>query len=76
MGGEKRTDIGPRVFARIEERAARLGLTVHRLATLVGMDPSVPHRWKGGTTPSLRTYLDLETALDRLEPPPAGRRRS
>ncbi len=59
--------IGPEVYADLEARCQALGVTIHGVSLKIGMDPSVPHRWRTGTTPSLATYLPLERAIRHLE---------
>lgn len=74
-GNRTRRDIGPAVYAQLTTRLARHAdrfPSLRAFAIHCGVDPSIPSRWRTGTTPSLVTYLALWDELDQLDVDAAG----
>lgn len=45
-----------KVVAEIRAKADRMGVSVHRLFKLAGVDPSTFTRWKAGADPLMGTF--------------------
>ena len=70
MSNRERRDIGPAIHAALLERLNKHRKrfpSIRSFAIHCGIDPSIPSRWKTGTTPSLVTYLLLFNELDQLD---------
>lgn len=63
-----RRDIGPAIYdlllRRLRPHAERFP-SLRSFSLHCGVDPSIPSRWRTGTTPSLVTYLASFDELDQ-----------
>lgn len=70
MSNRSRRDVGPAIYGLLVRRLAAHSErfpSMRSFAIHCGVDPSIPSRWRTGTTPSLVTYLALFDELDQLD---------